>query len=65
MKLSALKLDLSSFTGYKESDNQYYQYQSSKLGIEFTLLGGKVTSIEYSLTDEMKKLDCEIVLKDR
>lgn len=65
IKLSDLELDLSSFSGYKESDNQYFQYKSEKLGVEFTLLGGEVTYIEYSITPEMKKLDCEIILKNK
>lgn len=63
--LPELNLNLDTFTGYKESDTQYYNYRSSELGIEFTLLEGKLTSIEYSLTPEMKKFDCEVLLKDK
>ena len=63
VRLSKLNLDLRTFVGYKESDNPTYHYRSSELGIEFSTLGGKVTSMEYSLTPEMRKLDCEIVLK--
>lgn len=65
VKLSELNLDLSTFTREKESDTQYYNYKSSELGIEFTTLGEKVTSFEYSLTPEMEALDCEKVLEKK
>lgn len=65
IRLSELDLDLRTFTKYKESDNQYYQYQSVPLGINFTMLGKNVTLFEYSLTDKMKELDCEKVLKTK
>lgn len=64
VELRDLDLDLRTFTGYKESDTQYFEYRSEELGMDFTLLGGKVTSIEYSLTPKMRELDCERILKN-
>lgn len=65
VELPELNLNLSTFIAEKADDTQYYSYRSEKLGIEFTTLGGKVTSVEYSLTPEMKKLDCKTILKKK
>ncbi len=63
IKLSKLNLDLRTFVGYKESDNPTHNYKSSELGIEFSTVDRKVTSLRYSLTPKMRELDCEKVLK--
>jgi hypothetical protein len=64
-KLSDFKLDLKTFKAEKAADTQHYSYRSDKLGIEFEVLGGNVTSFEYSPAPERQKLDCRIVLKNK
>lgn len=63
VRLQELNLDLTTFKRSQESDNANWNYRSDQLGINFTVLEGKVTSMKYSLTPEMRVLDCEIVLK--
>jgi len=63
VKISDLKVDLSGFERYQESDSNAISYYNYENGIEFT--GGKKTirSIEYSIGDKYDYLDCENVLK--
>jgi hypothetical protein len=65
VKLSKLSLDLSTFKREKESDTSFWHYTSEKLGIKFAVLQNKVIWFKYSLTDEMRKLDCEKVLEEK
>ncbi len=65
IKLSKLNLDLSTFKREKSSDTAFWRYWSDQLGVNFGVLQNKVTWFEYSITDEMSKLDCEKVLKEK
>jgi hypothetical protein len=62
VKLSKFNLDLTTFKRSKEFDTENWDYISEQLGINFNVLENKITSFKYSLTPEMREIDCEKLL---
>lgn len=63
VKLSEFNLDLRTFTREKVIDTDGWFYQSMELGVDFGLSDGKLADIEYSSTPDLRKFDCELLLK--
>ena len=63
VSLSKFNFDLRTFSKEKEYDTSYWYYRNHRLGILMVVFDKKVTTLEFSITDEMRKLDCEKVLQ--
>lgn len=58
VKISKLKLDLSSFKSYKETDTENFIYYNDDLGLRYGIADSKINSIEIFPSSSMKNLLC-------